>query len=223
MKSFIIVMALSVSLLVGCGQGGLEGPAGAAGVPATNSSNVNPGIQALVNQENSYRLGLGQTALTPGLSCSLFTVTGGQFIQSGGSYTPTLTGLVRVATFLHTGPFDQPDTNATVGLNVLPLALRGVVRYRNLIMLRCQGKIVITDTDYYSFQLSSDDGSVLYIGGSRIIDNDGNHGVITKTGQKYLRAGVHSFRLDFAQTGGGNQALILKSADQVIPGNVWYH
>ena len=180
-------------------------------------------IAAIVDEENIYREGLGQTALTNGLSCALYTVTGGQFIQNDATHTPTLTGIVTVATFLFKDAFNQPNSSANDGLNVLPAALRSNPSYKNLILLRCQGQLVVTTTGYVDFDLTSDDGSVLYVDGSRTIDNDGNHGATEKTGQKYLREGVHTFRLDFAQTGAGNQALILKANNSLLSGQYFFH
>lgn len=213
-----VVIGVAVSLLTGCGQGD-RGPAGPPG--ATVTASVPTDIQNLVDDENAYRLGLGQTELSSGLSCTLYTVTGGQFIQNDATHTPTLTGVTQVATFLYSSSFNQLNAPISDGLNVLPAALRPV--YQNLFLLRCQGQVVIQNTDYYQFDLASDDGSVLYLDGARTIDNDGNHGINDVTGQKYLRRGVHTFRLDFAQTGAGNQALILKANGALIPGSVWYH
>lgn len=178
-------------------------------------------IATLVQDENSYRGGLGQTLLSPGLSCTLYTVTGGQYILNDASHSPTLTGISQVASFTYSGVFNQENASVSDGLNVLPTPLRSM--YTNLFLLRCQGSLVVTETDYYGFELSSDDGSVLYLDGSRLIDSDGNHSITTKLGTKYLRKGVHTFRLDFAQTGGGAQALILKSNGSLVPSAFFYH
>jgi len=221
MKYLMFVMSLFV---VGCGSDAvMSGPQGPAGHAAIPTSSVYPAVQALVDQENSHRRSLGQTIIAPGLSCTLHKVTGGQFIQSGASYTPTLTGITQAASFTHMGVFNQENAPVSQGLDVLPPALRSNPTYQNLIMLRCTGFLVVVTTDWYSFELSSDDGSVLYLGGSRLIDNDGAHSVITKIGSKHMRQGVHAFRLDFAQTGGGSQALILKSSGVIVPSSLFYH
>ncbi len=171
-------------------------------------------IAAILSEENDYRLGLGQTMLSNGLSCTLSTITGGSRIQSSIAGHNTLTGISNVATFLYKGLFNQPDTSISVGMNVLPEALRSI--YKNMYLLRCQGFIVVTESGYYSFELTSDDASLLYVAGAKVIDNDNNHGSVTVTGQKYLRKGVHAFRLDYAQAGGGNQSLILTSGGESI-------
>lgn len=184
-------------------------------------------IQSLTDSENAYREGLGQTALTGGLSCTLYTITGGQYINStsitGASQSPVLTGVSQVATFLLNTAVNQPDGPASDGLNVLPAALKANPAYQNLIKLICQGDLVVTTTGYYNFDIVSDDGSVVYVDGGRLIDNDGNHGATEKQGSKYLREGVHQFRFDFAQTGAGNQALVIKANGVLILPQYFLH
>lgn len=56
----------------------------------------------------------------------------------------------------------------------------------------------------------------LYIGSNSIfINHDGLHGVSTKSGVKFLRKGITSFRLDYFQAS-GNQALTLKINNEII-------
>lgn len=222
----IFGVLLSLALLSACGRGfngkdgsdGAQGPAGptgpAAPVVTLPVDSVAQDVQNLLNDENDYREGLGQTALTSGLSCTLYTITGGDRIQASIAGHNTLTGITQVATFLFKGQFNQPDSPVSQTLNVLPAPLRPL--YTNMILLRCQGQIVVRESDYIPFELTSDDGSVLYIDGAKVIDNDNAHGATLVSGMKYLRRGVHTFRLDFAQSGGGNQALVLTSGGSQI-------
>lgn len=179
-------------------------------------------VEQLIADENDYRLGLGQTMLSSGLSCTVRQVTGGQNIT--GSVTPiTFTGAtLPTLSFLSPGVFDQPSSNSPAGNNVLPPAIRAMYGNTNL-YLSCTGQIVVTDTDFYQFTLSSDDGALLYLDGSVLINNDGNHAVTTKSGTKYLRRGIHTFRLDYAQTGSGNYALILTANGAAIDTSRFYH
>ena len=55
----------------------------------------------------------------------------------------------------------------------------------------------------------------MYIAGAKVIDNDNAHGVNLVSGTKFLRRGVHAFRLDYAQEG-GSQALILNMSDELL-------
>ena len=225
--SILVLLQACARSLVGdiTGPAGATGPAGPQGPTVTsttipaNSTEVD--VNNLVNDENLYRAGLGQALLSSGLSCTLYHITGGDRIQSTIAGHNTLTGISQVASFLLTTIIDQADTNVNTYLNILPVALQPL--YTNLYLLRCQGQVVVRETGYYGFELTSDDGSLLYVDGSLVVDNDNGHGAVLVTGQKYLRRGVHSFRLDFAQSGGGNQALILKVNGSFIDPIYYYH
>lgn len=206
------------------GPAGPQGPKGEKGDPGepaepeeeeTEEPNK---IQELIDEENEYRLGLGDTYLTPGLSCTFYTITGGDNIRSNPN---KITGKSKVLSFLYKESFNQPKASVNDGLNVLPEEVRDL--YVNDIYLRCNGYLVITETGFYDFSLTSDDASLLYIDRGLTIDNDGVHSVRTEEGFEYLREGVYEFRLEFAQTGGGQQALILEMNDELLPGELFYH
>src|SRR4051812_41372656 len=107
-KEATIIGLFSVSiilmcLMTACGKGdkGEPGPTVYVTAPAEPVEGQAE-IDALVAEENDYRLGLGQTALSSGLSCTLYTITGGTYINAtninGASQSPVLTGVVQVAT-----------------------------------------------------------------------------------------------------------------------------
>ena len=214
-KLMLAVFALS---MVACARGprGFEGGPGApAPVPAPPvTSELQEKVAKILADENEYRLGLGQTALTTGLSCQLMTTTGGDRIQASIAGHNTLQGLTSVGTFLLTSAFNQEDSPISQGNSVLPASMRNV--YKNMYLLRCQGQLVITETGHTMLDITSDDGSVVYVDGSKLLDNDNNHGTTTVAGMKYLRKGVHSFRVDYAQTGGGNQSLIVRMNGELL-------
>lgn len=225
---------LMMVLITACNSDGSwfpQGPAGVDGGPGqvVTVPVVPPqesDIQALVDDENAYRLGLGQTLLSPGLSCILYTFTSGDRIQSSISGHNTLTGLVQVASYTYKGVFNQSDTSTSNGMNVLPPALQAI--YQNLYLLRCQGQIVIQNDDFYAFSVTSDDGSVFYLDNAKLIDLDNAHGSQTLAQQKYLRRGVHVFRIDYSQSGAGNESLVIQSAQgtnalSVVDSTVLFH
>lgn len=59
------------------------------------------------------------------------------------------------------------------------------------------GYIEIPKTGIYTFYLTSDDGSKLYLNNELLIDNDGSHDVTLKTGMKALKKGMHPVRIDY--------------------------
>ena len=65
------------------------------------------------------------------------------------------------------------------------------------------GYIQLTAAGTYSFALSSDDGSKLYIDGKQVVDNDGAHGVIMANGSIDLQPGKHAIRVEWFNGGGG--------------------
>ncbi len=67
-----------------------------------------------------------------------------------------------------------------------------------------RGYIRISKEGVYTFYLSSDDGSLLYIDGKKVVDNDGLHATVERKGIIPLAEGYHAIRVDFFQAGGGD-------------------
>ena len=65
--------------------------------------------------------------------------------------------------------------------------------------IQYRGVITIKESGLYEFRLLSDDGSKLYIDDILVIDNDGIHESISKTGEIYLAPGTYPIRLDYFQ------------------------
>lgn len=68
----------------------------------------------------------------------------------------------------------------------------------------------------YSFKISSDDGSKFYIDGELLIDIDGKHGPILKTGSKTLSKGPHEWKIEFFDYDKG-QSLDVTYSTPTIP------
>jgi hypothetical protein len=66
-----------------------------------------------------------------------------------------------------------------------------------------QGYLNFDQTAGYTFSTSSDDGSRLYIDGQLVVNNDGDHGLTTKTGSAFLQRGWHSVKVVYYNSGGG--------------------
>ncbi|WP_295938825.1 GH92 family glycosyl hydrolase [uncultured Alistipes sp.] len=57
------------------------------------------------------------------------------------------------------------------------------------------GWILIPERGVWEFMTKSDDGSVLSIGGCKVVDNDGSHPSVMATGRIALEAGLHPYTL----------------------------
>jgi|GEM_PF-3545693 len=69
--------------------------------------------------------------------------------------------------------------------------------------LKYSGYIDIPSDGAYNFYLDSDDGSKLYIDGELVVDNDGSHASILKSGYIGLKAGLHELEVIYFQGVGG--------------------
>lgn len=216
-----------LSVIGPAGSSGATGPTGPTGAPAPTATPVSD-VQSLVDAENVYREGLGQTALSGGLTCTVQQVSTGQWLSSSSPGYVVAQGVVTAApgstqyTYLFQTAFNQPDSNGSSVNNLLPTALQPLFLNLNY-KISCSGQVVVTQTGYYNFDMNSDDGSILTVDGAQVINNDGNHGMTDKSGTKYLRQGVHTFSLLYAQSGGGNFGLVLNANGSSILGSVWYH
>jgi len=69
--------------------------------------------------------------------------------------------------------------------------------------VRAEGYINVPSDEVYMFELTSDDGARLYVGGELVVDNDGLHSPEAKRGAIALATGCHTIRVDwFNKTGG---------------------
>jgi len=65
-----------------------------------------------------------------------------------------------------------------------------------------KGYINIRSSGGYQFWTESDDGSLLSIDGEMVVNNDGDHGMVEKSGIAYLQKGWHSIRIIYFNSGG---------------------
>jgi predicted phosphodiesterase len=81
--------------------------------------------------------------------------------------------------------------------------------------LAFEGYVEIPSTGLHTFFLNSDDGSRLYINGELIIDHDGDHSALSKTGQAMLAQGKHRIRIEFFE-GSGSEFLQAGRVDPAL-------
>jgi hexosaminidase len=89
------------------------------------------------------------------------------------------------------------------------------------------GYLRVPSDGYYRFAMESDDGAVLQIDDSVVVDNDGNHSPRIITGHFPLRQGLHRLSLRYFQSTGGS-ALHIDWANgeselQPLDGSALYH
>ncbi len=108
-------------------------------------------------------------------------------LQPGGlAYNYYETSLDTLPAFFDLAPL---ASGVTEGIN---LAARK--RDENFAFL-FTGYVSVPATDIYTFSLESDDGSRLVIDNQEVVDNDGLHGVLKKSGQIALAKGKHQLEL----------------------------
>ncbi len=92
---------------------------------------------------------------------------------------------------------------------------------------RYTGFINIEQSGVYTFEVSSDDGSRLWIGDKVVVDHDGLHGMSARKGQIILEEGMHEVTLEFFQKGGDWGLQVAWSGPdiswEVMPGSVFFH
>ena len=67
-----------------------------------------------------------------------------------------------------------------------------------------EGKFRASQAGTYRFALRSDDGSRLFVDGVRLIDNDGEHGAVTREASLSIDQRPHTFRLEYFDAGGAD-------------------
>lgn len=127
-----------------------------------------------------------------------------------------LTAVPDVATLKPTG------TGTTLEIDLVDVELP---RPDNVVAV-FEGYLDIQQAGDYRFYLASDDGSNLYIDGNKVVDNDGDHGVIERDGSTKLDAGKHKIQVDYINAGGGGWLGVYYEGPgvpkQLIPANKLY-
>ncbi|MCK0160754.1 PA14 domain-containing protein [Allomuricauda sp. F6463D] len=73
----------------------------------------------------------------------------------------------------------------------------------NSFSIRYSGYIQIDTPGTYTFYTTSDDGSKLFIDGTEVVDNDGNHGTEEESGNISLTSGLHTITVLYFENSGG--------------------
>ncbi|OUJ71422.1 PKD domain-containing protein [Hymenobacter crusticola] len=109
-----------------------------------------------------------------------------------------------------------PNKTGTVASPVLTPALRD-----NGYAFQYTGYVTVPADGQYTFYTTSDDGSQLSIGSQLVVDNDGLHGDVERTGTIGLQAGTHALTITFFENDGGQNLQVSYAgpglAKQLIP------
>lgn len=81
--------------------------------------------------------------------------------------------------------------------------------------LKLSAYIMIEEDGVYTFYTASDDGSVLYIGNEKVVDNDGYHSMTEKSGAIALKAGLHPIKVDFMEGMGSEKLIVSIKSDKM--------
>jgi alpha-L-fucosidase len=106
--------------------------------------------------------------------------------------------------FEATGPSVAPTDRAQrVDLDFLKGGLWLPNKSMEHLALRYWGFLDVQESDVYVFELSSDDGSKLWIDGKVVVDNDGLHSTEAKRGRVALEKGIHDVTVGWFNKSGG--------------------
>jgi autotransporter-associated beta strand protein len=155
-------------------------PVGAGGTDSL------PGDVSLNNA--TLRLSPSFGAGTAGFFASYYNVT-------NTGYVPDFSGLTPVATRVdQTIDFPDDPSGFEPGVSGLSTTNSGAV---------WTGLLSVTTGGSYTFQTDSDDGSLLYVDGTQVVNDDGPHGMQAASGSIDLTPGSHLVTIEYAQAGGG--------------------
>lgn len=122
--------------------------------------------------------------------------------------------------------YDWPERNLPADFDTLGtpdaegvkhnLDLEGLDDTRNHFCARFETSLPVGTEEPYTFTLTTDDGSRLYIDGELLIVNDGAHGPIEKKATKVLTKGKHALVIEFFDYDKG-QTLSFHYATPTIP------
>lgn len=84
-----------------------------------------------------------------------------------------------------------------VDSGISPKAELGMQKSEDHFGIVFDGYIKLPVDGLYTFYLNSDDGSILYIDGIKVVDNDRSHGAREVSGRYPFQAGYHPVRLEY--------------------------
>jgi hypothetical protein len=130
-------------------------------------------------------------------------------IPAGTTSMPSFDGLVPFAT-LYTDAFD-------VAPQPFDGDFPGALLQQDAFGIRYEGDLALPRDGTYTFRLVADDGAIVWLDGTKLLDDDGVHGPKAVGAMRRLSAGRHHLRLDYFQERRGDVALQLDYAASSDP------
>jgi alpha-L-fucosidase len=119
-------------------------------------------------------------AMQPGIAYKYFETKGKQNLATLPSLTPAFTGV-------------------TTDISI------AVKKRESEFSLLFDGYLKIEKDGIYHFTTRSDDGSILYIDDTEIVNNDGDHGSVEAAEKAALKKGFHKIKVAYYDGSGGNE------------------
>jgi hexosaminidase len=163
-------------------------------VAAFTPSGLRGGVYTLRYQQQAYAEPVALTSPKPGLQCSYYKQA-----------------------FRETKLMKQQKADSTYTINnvVVPKSVNAPS-----FGIQFRGYLTVPETGVYSFFYTCDDGGILRIADRMVVDNDGNHFPIEKSGQVALAKGAHPFEADFIEGGGGFTLKLKYSLNGSAPADI---
>jgi PA14 domain len=100
--------------------------------------------------------------------------------------------------------WSAPPTRTSIDRNVTTAQIRRGWGYTppDQFTVRWTGFLFVTEPSDYTFTLTSDDGSELYVDRRLVVDNRGPHAAMPRSGDIRLEPGSHSVLIQYSQVGG---------------------
>ncbi len=90
-----------------------------------------------------------------------------------------------------------------------------------------EGYIKIAKNDFFTFFTQSDDGSKLFIDDVEVVNNDGDHGNVEKSGRAALKKGFHKIKITYFDSGGDNTLKVFMQPEggkkEELPAAILFH
>lgn len=119
--------------------------------------------------------------------------------EEEGTLAPGLKATLFNGTFANTAAISGPEVRQEV---IGQVTLSDTIKMPSF-GAKIRGYIHVQEKGIYNFYFTCDDGGVLRIHDQLVIDNDGQHAPIMKSGQIALEPGYHPIAIDFIEAGGG--------------------